>query len=160
MYRYPRQSRFNSVMKTHRWRPILIALVLVIVIFLLFKLFAGGGLNEENYETQRNSKLRSEMRLAVTQTNSLSRLGGSSTSLVLGRIRSYVHGMEVINELNVSIYGEIGRLYRQEEFDVIYATIDEYDAKLQSGQKINDVQSTLTEQINTLNDKTLNLIGS
>lgn len=160
MYRYPRQSRFNSVMKTNRWRPILILVVLVALILLIVKLFSGGGLNEENFEAQRNAKLRSEMRLAVTQTNSLSRLGGSSSSLVLGRIRAYVHGMEAINDLNVSIYGEIGRLYRQEEFDIIYSTIDEYDAKLQSGQRINDVQSVLTDLVNALSDKTAQLIGA
>ncbi|HNX62060.1 MAG TPA: hypothetical protein PKN45_05390, partial [Candidatus Limiplasma sp.] len=61
MYRYNNQSRFNNVMRSNRYRPILVILVIVAAAFLLLKLVGVGGLNETNFENQRNAKLRSEM---------------------------------------------------------------------------------------------------
>ena len=159
MYRYPNQSRFNAVMKSNRYKPFLYILILALAIFIVVKLVGGSGLNEGSFEAQRNAKLRSEMQHAVSQTNSLSRLGGSSTSLALGKIRQYIHGMEVVNDLNVSIYGESGRLFEQSVFDTIYSTLDEYDAKLQSGQKTSDVQSVLMDYVTQLSESTYAAIG-
>ena len=118
-----------------------------------------GGINEGNFEVQRNSELRSEMQNAVSSVNSLSRLGSSSTSGMLGRVRQYVHGVEVINDLNVSMYGEIGRLYPQSVFDNIYAIIEEYEAKLSSGQKVSDTLTALSEAVNDLNERTYLVLG-
>lgn len=159
MYRYPNQSRFNAVMKSNRYKPFLYIAILAIAIFVIVKLVGGSGLNQGNFETQRDSKLRSEMQHAVSQTNSLSRLGGSSTSLALGKIRQYIHGMEVINDLNVGIYGESGRLFEQSVFETIYSTLDEYDAKLQSGQKTSDTQSLLMDYVTQLSESTYATIG-
>lgn len=153
MYRYS-QNRFNQVMKSNRYRPVVIALLIALAAFLIFRLGGGGGLSEQNFQNQRNSKLRNEMQHAMSQTNSLSRMGASSTSAVLGRIRQYVHGMEVINDLNVSMYGESGRLYTQSTFDTIYNIIDSYDAKLVSGQKVNESLTELTDAITLLNEYT------
>ncbi len=154
MYRYRSPNRFNYVMKSNRFRPLLILAVLGLAVFLIIKLAGGGGLNEANFENHRNAKIRSEMQHAVSQTNSLSRLGASSTSGALGRIRQYIHGVEVVNDLNVSMYGEVGRLYQQSYFDQIYTVIDAFDAKLSSGQKVNDSLAALTEAITLLNDYT------
>ncbi|MDD3410531.1 MAG: hypothetical protein PHY12_06945, partial [Eubacteriales bacterium] len=118
-------------------------------------------LNQSNFESQRNAKLRSEIRQAVTQTNTLSRLGATTTSNVLGKIRQYIHGIEVINDLNVSMYGEmVGRLYDQSVFDSIYTVIDTYDAKLSSGQKVSDTLAELTQAVADLSDQTTQLIGT
>ena len=159
MYRYQNQSRFNNVMRSNRYRPILVILVIVAAAFLLLKLVGVGGLNEANFENQRNAKLRSEMQRAVAQTNTLSRLGATTTSNVLGKIRQYVHGVEVINDLNVSMFGEVGRLYLQSMFDSIYTVIDAYDAKLSSGQKVNDSLAELTSVVQALDDRTSEIIG-
>ena len=105
-------------------------------------------------ETQRNAKIRSEMQHALSSVNNLSRLGATSTSSVLARVRQYVHGIEVVNDLNVSMYGEVGRLYDVSTFDNIYAIIDNYDSCLASGQKVNDALSKLTDAINELNTLT------
>lgn len=160
MYRYSSRSRFNTVMRSNRYRPILVILAIVAAAFLLFKLVGVGGLNEANFENQRNAKLRAEIQHAVSQTNTLSRLGATTTSNVLGKIRQYVHGIEVINDLNVAMFGEVGRLYQQSVFDNIYTVIDAYDAKLSSGQKVNDSLSSLTAAIQSLSAQTTALIGA
>lgn len=160
MYRYNNQSRFNAVMRSNRYRPILVILIIIVAAFLLLKLVGVGGLNEANFESQRNAKLRAEIQHAVGQTNTLSRLGATTTSNVLGKIRQYVHGIEVINDLNVGMFGEVGRLYQQSMFDNIYSIIDTYDAKLSSGQKVNDTLALLTASIDELNTRTITLIGA
>ncbi len=159
MYRYNRGDRFNTVMKSNRYRPILAIVLVIVAAFVLLKLVGVGGLDEANFERQRNAKLTSEVQHAISQTNSLSRLGASSTSGVLGRIRQYVHGIEVVNDLNVGMYGEVGRLYEQAVFDKIYTIIDEYDAKVSGGQKVNDSLTSLTAAMSELSDLTAALIG-
>jgi len=156
MMRYPRQS---YAPRSSRLKPILVILLVLLAAFLIFKAAGVGGINEGNFEAQRNSKLRSEVQSAVSCVNSLSRLGASSTSSMLGKIRQYVHGMEVINDLNVGMYGEVGRLYPQSVFDQVYSIIEEYDARLSSGQKVNDALTSLSEAINELSDMTNTLLN-
>ncbi|MEG1775073.1 MAG: hypothetical protein RR367_01100, partial [Clostridia bacterium] len=119
MTRYNRG--YSNVMRSNRYRPILVILLVILAAFLLFKFAGVGSINEGNFENQRNQKIRSEMQHALSSTNSLSRLGATTTSGVLGLVRQYVHGIEVINDINVSMYGEVGRLYNQDTFDNIYS---------------------------------------
>ncbi len=142
-----------------RLKPIFIIVLLLLAAFLIFKVAGVGGINEGNFEAQRNSKLRSEAQLAVNGVNSLSRLGASSTYGMLGRIRQHVHGVEVINELNVGMYGEVGRLYQQDLFDDIYTIIEEYEVRLSSGQKVSDTLTSLSEAVNELNARTYTVLG-
>lgn len=159
MTRYTRsRGGYNTVMRSHRYRPILVILLVLLAAFLIFKLSGVGGISEGNFEAQRNTRLRSEVQHAVSCVNSLSRLGASSTSAMLGRIRQYVHGVEVLNDLNVGMYGEIYRLYQQSVFDSIYAIIEEYDARLASGQKVNDTLTSLSEAVTQLSDMTYQLL--
>lgn len=159
MMRYTRNTRgYNTPTHSGRLRPILIILLVLLAAFLLLRFTGVGGLNEANFENQRNAKLRSEAQHAVSCVNSLSPLGSSSTSSTLGCIRQYVHGIEVVNDLNVSMYGEVGRLYEQSVFDSIYTIIKEYDAKLSSGQKVNESRNALSEAITALSDKTTALL--
>lgn len=158
MTRYTRSNGYHAVMRSNRYKPIVIIVLVLLAAFLIFKLAGVGGINEGNFETQRNTRLRSEVQHAITSVNSLSRLGASSTSAMLGRIRQYVHGVEVINDLNVGMYGEIGRLYEQSVFDGIYTIIEGYDAKLASGQKVNDSLNSLSEAIEQLSSLTTALL--
>ncbi len=160
MYRYSGNSRYRSVMRSNRWQPILIIAVLIIAVVLILKLAGVGSLDVANYERQRDSRLRAETQSALTQVNSLSRLGATSTSSTLGKIRQFVHGIEVINTLNISMYGEVGRLYQDSVFDGIYAIIDQYEANLSSGQKVNESLTLLTEAVNELNTLTLNITNA
>lgn len=142
-----------------RLKPIILIVLVLVVAFLIFKVAGVGGINEGNFEAQRNSELRSEVQGALSSVNSLSRLGSSTTSSMLGRVRQYVHGVEVINDLNVGMYGEIGRLYPQSMFENIYSIIEEYEAKLSSGQKVSDSLSALSDAVNELNNRTYALLG-
>ncbi len=157
MMRYPRE--FNRVSTASRLKPIILIVLVLLAAFLIFKFAGVGGINEGNFEVQRNSELRSEVQNALSSVNSLSRLGSSTTSGMLGRVRQYVHGVEVINDLNVGMYGEIGRLYPQSVFTNIYSIIEEYEAKLSSGQKVSDTLSRLSEAVNELNDRTYAILG-
>lgn len=160
MYRYSGNGRYRSVMRSHRYQPVLVIVVLIIAVVVILKLVGVGSLDEGNYERQRNARLRSETQNAVTQVNALSRLGATSTSNTLGKIRQYVHGVEVVNDLNISMYGEVGRLYQQSVFDSIYAIIDQYDANLSTGQKVNEALTALSEAVAVLNALTLELLGT
>lgn len=160
MYRYSNNSRYRNVMRSHRYQPILILAVIVIAIVVVLKLAGVGSLNETNYLQQRNTRLRSEVQNAVKQVSTLSRLGATTTSNTLGVVRQYVHGVEVINELNISMYGEVGRLYKQSIFDNIYDIIDAYDYNLSTGTKVNEALTSLTEAVNELNTLTLAIIAS
>jgi hypothetical protein len=157
LYQYSNRSRFNSVMRSNRYRPILVIVSIIAVAFLLLKLVGVGGMNEADFENKRNAALRSEAQDALSQTNTLSRLGATTTSNVLGKVRQYVHGIEIINDLNVSMFGEVGRLYPQSVFDNIYSIIDEYDAKLSSGQKISETLTSLSQAMESLNEQTVTL---
>ncbi len=157
MMRY--SKGYQSASPASRLRPIILIVLILLAAFLIFKVSGVGGINEGNFEAQRNSELRSEMQGAMSSVNSLSRLGSSTTSGMLGRVRQYVHGVEVINDLNVGMYGEIGRLYPQSMFDSIYSIIEEYEAKLSSGQKVSDSLTELSAAVNALNDRTYQVLG-
>ena len=151
--------RYQNTRSASPLIPILIIIGILLAAFFIFRASGVGGLNENNFANQRNAKLRNEVQYAMTATNKLSRLGASSTTVELARIRQYVHGVELINDLNVSMYGEVGRLYAQSVFDNIYSILDTYDAKLASGQKVNDSLNALTEAINDLNNRTNGVLG-
>lgn len=156
MTRYSRG--YSNTSAASRLRPIILIVMVLVAAFLIFKVAGVGGINEGNFEAQRNSELRSEVQHALSSVNSLSRLGSSTTSGMLGRVRQYVHGVEVINDLNVGMYGEIGRLYPQSVFDNIYSIIEEYEARLSSGQKVSDTLTSLSEAVNDLNNRTFAIL--
>jgi hypothetical protein len=160
MYRYSGSNRYRNVMRSHRYQPILIIVVIVAAVFVILKLAGVGSLDVGNYERQRNARLRSEAQSAVTQVNTLSRLGATTTSNTLGKVRQYVHGVEVLNDLNISMYGEVGRLFQQSVFDNIYNIIDQYDSNLSTGSKVNESLTLLSEAVSALFDMVQQLIGA
>lgn len=159
MTRYNRTRGYNTMTRTHRLRPILMILLVLLAAFLIFKSVGVGGIDQNNFETVRSKELSEEVDFAVSSVNSLSRLGASSSSAMLGRVRQYVHGVEIINDLNVGVYGDVGRLYPQSMFDSIYSIIGEYEARLSSGQKVNDTLTQLSEAVNELSVYTYTMLG-
>ena len=136
----------------------LVIVLVLVAAFLVFKMAGVGGINAGSFEAQRNSALRSEVQMAVSSVNSLSRLGASTSGGMLGRVRQYVHGVEIVNELNVGMYGEAGRIYSQSVFDSIYSIIEEYELRLSSGQKVSDTLTALNEAVLQLQDMTYALL--
>lgn len=151
--------QYRNTRSTSPWIPVLVLAGILLAAFLLFRFTGVGGVDQNNFASQRNAKLRSELQLATASTNRLSRLGASTTTIELARIRQYIHGMELLNDLNVSMYGEVGRLYAQSVFDNLYSILDTYDAKLASGQKVNDSLTALTEAISELTTLTGGVLG-
>lgn len=151
--------QYRNTRSTSPWIPVLVLAGILLAAFLLFRFTGVGGVDQNNFASQRNAKLRSELQLATASTNRLSRLGASTTTIELARIRQYIHGMELLNDLNVSMYGEVGRLYAQSVFDNLYSILDTYDAKLASGQKVNDSLTALTEAITGLTTLTGGVLG-
>ena len=159
MTRYNRTRGYNPMPRTSRIRPILMILLVLLAAFLIFKSVGVGGIDQTNFENVRGKELSEEVNFAVSSVNSLSRLGASSSSAMLGRVRQYVHGVEVINELNIGVYGDVGRLYPQSMFDSIYTIIEEYEARLSSGQKVNDTLAALSEAVEELRVYTFTMLG-
>ena len=159
MTRYNRTRGYRMPARPNRFRPILVILLLLLAAFLIFKSAGVGGIDQNNFETVRSKELSEEVGFAVSSVHSLSRLGASSSSAMLGRVRQYVHGIEVINELNVGVYGDVGRLYPQTMFDSIYAIIEQYEARLSSGQKVNDTLAELTSAVEELSVHTYTMLG-
>ena len=158
--RYFRQSRMRDRRGQPRSRSgilgkiILILLVAAIAVGATL-LFSGNGFNNQgNFAMQRNAKLRSEVQRAVSSVNSLSNLGASSTSAMLGKIRQYIHGMEIVDDLNVGMYGESSRVYTASMFSDIYAIIDEYETRVASGQKLTEILDTLRTSVESLSEYT------
>jgi hypothetical protein len=160
MQRYSGNGRYRAVVRSRRYQPLIVIAVLIAAVFLVLKLAGVGSLDTGNYERQRNARLNDEVQYAVDQVNTLSRLGATSTSNTLGKIRQYVHGAELINDLNIGMYGEVGRLYKQIVFDTIYTLIDQYDANLSTGQKVNESLALLSDAVAELNAQTQALIGT
>lgn len=159
MTRYNRTRGYNPMPRSSRFRPILLILLVLLAAFLIFKSVGVGGIDQNNFEDVRAKELSQEVNFAVSSVNSLSRLGSSSSAAILGHVRQYVHGVEVINELNVGVYGDVGRLYPQSMFDNIYSIIEEYEARLSSGQKVNDTLSALSEAVEELRMYTYTMLG-
>ena len=81
MMRYSRSRGYNTVMRSNRYRPILVILLVLLAAFLIFKAAGVGGLDENNFVEQRNSKLRSEMQSAVSSVSTCMALRSSMTSM-------------------------------------------------------------------------------
>lgn len=154
MMRYSQNRNYGAASRFSRLRPVLVIVLVLVAAFLIFKMAGVGGVTAGNFEAQRNSALRSEVQMAVSSVNSLSRLGASTSGGMLGRVRQYVHGAEVINEFNVGVYGESGRIYSQSVFENIYSIIEEYELRLSSGQKVSDTLTSLNEAVLQLQEMT------
>lgn len=93
-------------------------------------------------------QMRLECSRAVNLTKDLSRSGGSETAEILGRIRSDVHAVDVLNELNNELYGSY--LLPVSAFDELENIISSYHARLRNGSTIIDVQTELTSALTSL----------
>lgn len=159
MYHYRSKGRYKCYNSDNRYKALFILAMIALIIVVVIAFAGENGIQNNNYITQRNARLRAEAQKALNSVNSLSRLGASSSSATLGKVRQYIHGMEVLNDLNVGVYGEVGRLYTQATFDRIYSHIDEYETKLTSGGKINEVLSALSADIEQLTHATLTMVN-
>lgn len=147
-----RVSRMRGTSGGTRW--ILWLILAAVVCAAIVIVSSSTGTKDKVFDRQRDIRLRSEAQRAVSSVNSLSSLGASSSSGTLGKIRQYIHGMELIDEISVGIHGESGRIYPQSMFDEAFSIIDEYDTRLSTGQKITETLDTLRGSVEALSQYT------
>ena len=158
MARYSRGRTYSPSMRPNRLKPILILLGVVLAAFLVIRAVGVGSLDESTYDNRRNTIIRREVQSAISNANSLSPLGGSTSYPLLARVRQYVHSVEILNEMNVSLNGTVGTLFPQSTFETIYSIIDEYEAKLSAGQKVQECKTQLSEALELLSQQTQSVL--
>lgn len=126
-----------------------------IAIILLLVALAGVGIAggraiafRGRCEESFMSRALTECGDAMNQVNTLSRSGGSDTAAVLGKIRASIHAVDMINEMNLSLYG--GELASAEIFTELYGIIDSYSAKLKNGSATIEEQTNLADRLTVL----------
>ena len=91
-----------------------------------------------------------EANQALSQYNSLSRTGGSSTSSVLAKIRQHVYALKSLEEMNDTLNGIASRRVDATVFSQIFSILDTFEVKLQTGQSSTEQQAQLLEFLNYL----------
>ena len=81
---------------------------------------------------------------AVNMVNTMSRSGGSDTAAMLSKIRAHIHTMEMLSEMNMSLFGN--ELVPATDVGELYNIIDSYFAKLKNG-------SATIEELTNLGDR-------
>ena len=116
MTRYTRSNGYNAVMRSNRYKPIIIIVLVLLAAFLIFKLAGVGGINEGNFEAQRNTRLRSEVQHAISSVNSrraakrsisTESCSRSCTDNCVGRTRSSSHASAMIARIDSEWLSEI-----------------------------------------------------
>lgn len=135
-----------------------ILLIILTVSCVLLAIFGGRAMNlQAESQTTLIHRMQTESNEALTMTSSLSRTAGASSAATLGRIRSRVYAVDMINQLQASLTGTGGYLVSTEVFTEIYSLLDDYSDKLTTGTQTGDVQSTLTTALTTLVNMTIEL---
>ena len=94
------------------------------------------------------ARAMTECSSAVSQTNTLSRSGGSDTAGALGKIRANVKAVEVLSGIHHSLYGSA--LAPQTAFMDIYNIIDSYSTKLKNGTSTIEELTLLGDRLTAL----------
>ena len=123
---------------------------------ILLAIFGGRAIS---FETETRStfvhRMQTECNSALNLSSSLSRTAGSSSSAILGRIRSHVYAMDAINQLNAGMEGKY--LVNNDLFTSLYAMLDDYSDKLITGMVTGEVQTNLTAALTGLQEQTSQL---
>lgn len=151
MYRYSQHVRDGMGLSRTRQR----VLSILCVIFLASSVVLGvvayraGGYRSEHRVLQEKRMLQ-EANQALSQYNSLSRTGGSSSSSVLGKIRQHVYALKALEEMNDTLNGVDSRRVDETIFSRIFSILDAFEVKLQTGQSSTEQQASLLEHLNYL----------
>lgn len=134
-----------------------IVLLVLLVACIVLAIFGGRAMSQQA-ETQKTfvQRMQTECNDALDLVGTLSRTAGANSSATLGRIRSHIHAMDTINQLNVGIHGG-GYLISNDTFTVLYAIMDEYSNGLITGMQTGEYQTALTNQLTQLQQATAQL---
>ena len=143
------RSERNVMKERIRTGVILVLLAAVIVL----SVFGGRAMSyQAEAHTTFVHRMQTECTSAPHPPRSHSRTAGSSSSAILGRIRSHVYAMDAINQLNASMEGSY--LVNNDLFTSLYAMLDDYSDKLITGMVTGELQTNLTAALTSLQEQT------
>lgn len=142
IYRGQEQQKTANSTKEYLFR--IISLILLVALIILSVLFARNVFNPSNEKLDQNIRLmaNNELRLAMSEAENLSRTGNSNTANSIARVKQYLHGIEVLNNLNVQTKNGV-RLVPQQLLMNSQAIIDSLYTQLQTGQTTNNELESL-----------------
>ena len=144
-YAHSRSGGVRSVEHSRAERVRSIVIILLVVALAGVGILGGQAIAfRSDCEAGIKARVLTECGAAVSQVNTLSRSGGSDTAAVLGKIRANIHVVDVLSQMNQSLYGkELAPAY---SFTELYGIIDSYCAKLKNG-------SATIEELTNLSDR-------
>lgn len=151
MYRYSQRVRDGMGVSRARMRLVSILCLILLISTAVLGVIAvrSTGYRSEHLLLQEKRMLQ-EANQALSQYNSLSRTGGSSTSSVLGKIRQHVYALKALEEMNDTLNGVASRRVDETVFSQIFSILDTFEVKLQTGQASTEQQASLLEYLNYL----------
>lgn len=128
-----------------------ILLVFLAVVCIVLAIFGGRAMNlQAESRTTLVHRMQTESSEALSMTSTLSRTAGASSAATLGRIRSRVYAVDMMNQLQPSLTGTDSYLVSTDVFTEIYALLDDYSGKLITGTQTGEVQTALTTALTSL----------
>jgi len=151
MYRYSQHVRDGMGVSRTRLRILTVLCLILVAATAVLSVVAvrSTGYRSEHQLLQEKRMLQ-EANQALSQYNSLSRTGGSSTSSVLAKIRQHVYALKSLEEMNDTLNGIASRRVDATVFSQIFSILDTFEVKLQTGQSSTEQQAQLLEFLNYL----------
>lgn len=132
------------------WNRIRTAIILVLLVAVVVLAILGG--RAMNFESESHvtyiRRMQTECNDALSMTTALSRTAGASSSSTLGKIRSHIYAMDVINQVNAGLGN--GYLVDGDIFTNLYTIVDDYSNRLITGMVTGDQQTGLTNALTSL----------
>ncbi len=145
-YAHGRSGGARAVEHTRGERIKNILIILLAVALLGVGISGGKAIAFQNQAEQLLlSRSMTECAEAVSQTNTLSRSGGSDTAGALGKIRANINAVEALNDLSKTLYGR--EMVSAGLFSELYGIIDSYSAKLLNGSSTIDQLTNLADTL-------------
>ena len=132
------------------WNRIRTAVILVLLVAVVVLAIIGGramSFEAESHVTYIR-RMQTECNDALSMTTALSRTAGASSSSTLGKIRSHIYAMDVINQVNAGLGN--GYLVDGDVFTNLYTIVDDYSNRLITGMVTGDQQTELTNALTSL----------
>lgn len=96
------------------------------------------------------ARATSEASNAQSAVYRLTQSSGTNTMTLLSNVRSHIYALQCLNQLAANIYGPSTRLADEAILSDCIATIEQAEARLQTGSVLTDLFSTLRDQIDGL----------
>ena len=99
------------------------------------------------------NRMATECKAAFDVSQTLSLTASTNSYEKLARIRSYVYGMDMLNNVDGVMGGARGQLLDENEFVVLYSLIEAYNNQLITGMNTSSYVTDLQNRLAALYDK-------